>query len=628
MSGICGICEPGRELTANELTPMLDAITLSGTSRYKMQSGRSIVLGVAKRSSFQDTATTEGITVAADADLMDLSAAANALGIPSASARSMHPAELIARLYLSCGVDLLKFLHGGFSFALWDDKKRRLVMAIDRMGLKSLYWRREGSQLLLASRIGAIRAVQCDVPEANPTALMQFLLFSAVPAPLSSDRGTEKLRPGTCVVFEASAVVEQQYWDLEYPESGNRSVGYWARELREGIRAAVHRHLEGCGEESTGCFLSGGTDSSSVVAFASEKQHPAQSFSIAFEEAGFNEIEFARSTANCFHTNHHEKWVKTQDAVEALDKIIAYYQEPFANSSAIGSYYCAQLAREAGVTTLLAGDGGDELFAGNTRYARDKYFSLYQQIPAWLRGSAIEPLVSLLPLNGSKWSWPRKYVRRANIPNPRRILSYGFFFSLPPEQVFEDGFLQQVSMDTWLAIPERHFSRAKADCELNRILYLDVKMTLADNDLRKVGGTAELAGVNVRYPLLDERLAELSGCVPASLKLKGFEKRYIFKQAMKDILPDNVLHKKKHGFGVPLAQWLLRDPGMSTFVQDVLRDPRTRQRGIFRSSFFTRLMTLHQDQPNYYGEIIWYLVVLELWHRRHLEVRRERVDAT
>lgn len=628
MSGICGICEPGRQLEANELAPMLDAITLPEESGRKMQAGRSIALGVARRWNFQDIAAAEGITVAADADLVDSAAAANALGVPSASAVSMPAAELIARLYLRRDLEFLKFLHGGFSFALWDDKKQRLILAIDRVGVKSLYWRREGSRLLLASRIGAIRAAQSDVPEANPTALLQYLLFSAVPAPLSSDRGTEKLRPGTCVVFEGGTVAEQQYWDLEYPENGNRSVAHWSRELRERMRTAVHRHLEGCEEESTGCYLSGGTDSSSVVAFASEKHHPAQSFSIAFEEAGFSEIEFARTTANCFHTKHHEKWLRTQDAAEALDKIIAYYDEPFANSSAIGSYYCAQLARETGVTTLLAGDGGDELFGGNTRYARDKYFSLYQRVPGWLRRGAIEPLAGLLPLDGSKWSWPRKYIRRANIPNPRRILSYGFFFSLPPEQIFEDGFLQQVGTDNWLAIPEGHFRRAKADSELNRILYLDVKMTLADNDLRKVCGTAELAGVNVRFPLLDERLAELSGWIPASLKLKGFEKRYIFKQAMKGILPDKVLYKKKHGFGVPLAQWLLRDPGMSALVQDVLHDSRTRQRGLFQPAFFTRLMNLHREQPNYYGEILWYVVALELWHRRHLEVSRETVHAT
>jgi asparagine synthase (glutamine-hydrolysing) len=628
MSGICGICEPGRELSASLLAPMLDALALPGETGRETRVGHSLALGVARRWSFQQAAVVNGITVTADADLVDWLPPAQALSISPTDASSMPVAELIVRLYLRRGTDFLKLLHGGFSLALWDDKTQRLLLAIDRMGVKALYWRREGARLLYASRIGAIRAAQNDPVEANPTALLQFLLFSAVPAPLASDRGTEKLRPGTSLVFETGRVNEHQYWDLEYPESEDPSVARWSRELREGMRAAVHRHLEGCEQESTGCYLSGGTDSSSVVAFASEKHHPTQSFSIAFEEAGFSEIEFARTTANCFRTKHHEKWLAPSDAADALDKIIAYYDEPFANSSAIGSYYCALLAQEKGVGTLLAGDGGDELFGGNSRYARDKYFSLYQAVPRWLRRGLIEPIVGLLPLGESKLSLPRKYVRRANIPNPRRILSYGFFFGLPPEEIFEDGFLQQVGNGDWLAIPEGHFSRAKTGSELNRILYLDVKMTLADNDLRKVSGTAELAGVNVRYPLLDDRLAELSGRIPASLKLKGFEMRYIFKQAMKGILPEKVLYKKKHGFGVPLAQWLLRDPRMSSLMHDVMHDPCTQQRGYFRPDFFKRLIQLHEIQPNYYGEIVWYLVALELWHRRHLERSREIVHAT
>lgn len=628
MSGICGICEQGRELSTRNLAPMLDALTLPGEQERQEHASRSIALGVARRWDFQRVADLNGVSVAADADLVDFDPLAQALSISTAEAASAPVAELIARLYLQRGVDFLGLLHGGFSLALWDEKTQQLILGIDRIGVKSLYWRREGDRLLFASRVGGIRAIQRDPVDVNPTAILQFLLFSAVPAPISSDQGTEKLRPGTFLTFRSGIVVEHQYWDLEYPESDDQSVSHWSQELREGMRAAVHRHLDGCEQTTTGCYLSGGTDSSSVVAFASERHKPARSFSIAFEESGFSEIEFARTAAAAFHTDHSEKFLTPQDASNALDKIIAYYDEPFANSSAIGSYYCAVLAREKGVGTLLAGDGGDELFGGNERYATDKRFALYYSLPKWLRRGLIEPVVSLLPQDGSKLSLPRKYVRRANIPNPRRILSYGFFLSMPPEEIFEDGFLQQVGTQNWLGVPEEHFRRVRASSELNRILYLDVKMTLADNDLRKVSGTAELAGVNVRYPLLDDRLAELSGRIPVALKLRGFEKRYIFKQAMKDILPRKVLYKKKHGFGVPLAQWLLQEPRMRELVGDLMHDPHTRQRGYFRAGFVERLMNLHKEQPNFYGEIVWYLVALELWHRKHLGQSRETVHAT
>jgi asparagine synthase (glutamine-hydrolysing) len=628
MSGICGICEPGRELDARLLTPMLDALALPDESGREELSSLSITFGIARRWSFQQVAAVNSVSVVADADLVDFSLPAEALSIPVRDARSMSVAELIARLYLRNGMGLFKQLCGSFSFALWDEKTQRLCLAIDGIGVKSLYWRREGERLLFASRAGAIRTAQNTPPEVNPKAVLQFVLFSAVPAPMTSDLGMAKLRPGTFLMFERRGLVEKQYWDIEYPESANHSVSHWSRELREGMRTAVHRHLDGCEQASTGCYLSGGTDSSSVVAFASEKHRPTQSFSIAFEETRFSEIEFARTTANLFQTRHHEKFLTPVDATNALNKILAYYDEPFANSSAIGSYYCAVLAKEQGVNTLLAGDGGDELFGGNERYAADKRFAIYHLLPGWLRRGLIEPFANLLPDNDSKLSLPRRYIRRANMLNPRRYLSYGFFLSMPPEEVFEDQFLQLVGRNDWLGVPEEHFSRAKASSELNRMLYLDVKMTLADNDLRKVSGTAELAGVKVRYPLLDDRLAELSGRIPASLKLRGFQKRYIFKQAMKRILPSGVLYKKKHGFGVPLAQWLLQDPHMNELMQDLMHDSRTRQRGYFRADFFERLMGLHKQDPNYYGEIVWYLLALELWQRQHLERSREVVHAT
>lgn len=627
MSGICGICEPSRELDTRTLAPMLDALALPGESGSKMLAGPSITMGVARRWVFQNAAAFQQISVVADADLIDFSVPAVALSITTERAKSMLAAELIARLYLKYGLNLFEHLHGGFSVALWDEKSQRLCIAIDRIGIKTLYWRREGGRLLFASHAAAIRTAQTGPVEVNPSAVLQFVLFSSIPAPMSIDRAMEKLRPGTFVLFDGRTLAEKQYWDIEYPESENRSASHWARALREGMRTAVHRHLDGCEPSVTGSYLSGGTDSSSVVAFASEKHHPAQSFSIAFEEAGFSEIEFARTTAERCRTKHHEKFLTPTDATSALGKILSCYDEPFANSSAIGSYYCGVLAREAGVTTLLAGDGGDELFGGNERYATDKRFGIYHSVPNWLRRGVIEPFANLLPDNESKLSLPRRYIRRANISNPRRYLSYGFFLSLPAEEAFEDGFLDQVGRDNWLAIPDQHFSRAKATSELNRLLYLDLKMTLADNDLRKVSGTAELAGVNVRYPLLDHRLMELSGRIPAPLKLKGFQKRYIFKQAMKDILPSKVLYKKKHGFGVPLAQWLLQDQQMNQLMLDLVHDSKTRSRGYFKPKFFERLIALHKQQPGFYGEIVWYLLVLELWHRQHLDRSREAVHA-
>ena len=626
MSGICGIFELHREFSGRSITGMLESLALPGELGQTAHTGASCALGAARRWDFQRCAVVGDIVVAADADLLSRGDIATALSLSQETVSSTNVAELIARLYLERGEALFELLHGAFSFALWDIQKQKLLLAVDRMGMKVLYRRWEGSRLLFGSRISVIRAAQSASPEPDPRAILQFLVFSGVPAPLSSDRDVDRLSPGTYMRVESGRATEHRYWDLEFPEDGSRAASRWAGELREAMRVAVHRNLEGCTQEETGCYLSGGTDSSSVVAFTSEAFKPAQSFSIAFQESEFNEMDFARTAAARFQTRHFEKFLTAQDACNAIEKIVAYYDEPFANSSAVGSYCCAKLAHENGVTTLLAGDGGDELFGGNQRYERDKYFALYGSLPTWLRRGFIEPIVTRLPLNSGLLSLPRKYVRRATIPNPRRILSYNFFATTPSVEIFQPEFLEQTGVDHLLAIPERHFSRAKTSSELNRILYMDVKMTLADNDLRKVSGTAEIAGINVRYPLLDDRLADLSGRIPSALKLKRFEKRFIFKQAMKGILPDKILYKKKHGFGVPLAQWLLQNPRMSELVRDTLEDSTTRQRGYFRTEFVTRLKQLHTTQPSYYGEIVWYLVALELWHRTHIEKNRKTAD--
>jgi asparagine synthase (glutamine-hydrolysing) len=628
MSGICGICEPGRSLSPAGIKAMLAALSLPDETGQLAPGNDSVALGVSQRWHFQQVASIPGVRIAADAELFNRQELTKSLQGGTYDPAGLTSAELLARLYRERGVSFVELLDGVFSFALWDEVHRRLVLAIDRLGVNSLYWRKEGDRILFASRVGAIRSTQEAQATVNPAALVQYMLFSAVPAPMVIYQGIEKIRPGFCLVYEAGQIRQTRYWDLEYRESDNRDVAHWAHEVREGMRSAVHRQLADLAPEKTGAYLSGGTDSSSVVAFMNEYQSPVNTYSIFFAEAVYSEVGFARTTAKHFRANHHELSLTSRDTYDAIPKIMEYYDEPFANSSAIGAYHCARMARESGVTTLLAGDGGDELFAGNERYATDKRFALYQQVPAWLRKGVIEPIAALLPQNESHLSLPRRYVRRANIPLPRRIFSYHLLLSTPPEEMFEQGLLESAPPETWLDVAEGHFRSAVAESDLNRLLYLDVKMTLADNDLRKVLGTAELAGVRARFPLLDYRLAELSGRVPAALKMRGFEKRFIFKEAMREILPHNILYKKKHGFGVPVALWFLQDPRLETLVADVLTDSRTRQRGYFRPAFLDHLLRLHRGKDaHFYGEILWYLVALELWHRQHLERSLESVCA-
>ncbi len=484
MSGICGICQPGAAFSKADLEPMLSSLALSKDQCSKAVEGPSAALGVVQRWLGQEAAQVDGVRIAVDGDLLGADSLRKLLQDKGIVNEDVSQATLLARLYRLLGPQFVARLGGAFSLALWDDRAARLLLAIDRLGMKSLYWSREGDRLLFASRASAILTDLERPAEANPAAIMQYLLFSVVPAPHSAYRGIERLSPGFVLLYEDGQVHHKQYWDLEYAEEETENVDCWAERVREGMRAAVYRHLEGCVPETTGAYLSGGTDSSSIVAFMSERMPPVHTFSIGFPETRYNELGFARTTAGKFRTRYHEKCLAPADIREAIPRVTAYYDEPFANSSALASYWCARLARENGIEMMLAGDGGDELFAGNSRYAEDKRFSLYQSVPRWVRRDILEPIAGLLPQNDEWFRKPGRYIHRANIPNPRRIFSYGIFLSLPPEEVFEATFLKEAPPQEWMNTAERHFLAARASSELNRLLYLDVKLILVDNVLR------------------------------------------------------------------------------------------------------------------------------------------------
>src|SRR5712692_6599655 len=261
MSGICGICEPGRTLSPAGIKSMLAALTLTGETGQLAPGKDSVALGVSQRWHFQQLADIPGVRIAADAELLNRQELTKFLKGGDFDPASLTSAELLARLYRERGVSFVELLDGVFSFALWDEEHRRLVLAIDRLGVNSLYWRKEGERLLFASRVGAIRSTQEAPATVNPAALVQYMLFSAVPAPMVIYQGIEKRRPGFCRVYEAGQIRQSRYCDLAYRESGNRNVAHWAHEVREGMRSAVHHQLTDLAPEKTGAYLSGGTDS-------------------------------------------------------------------------------------------------------------------------------------------------------------------------------------------------------------------------------------------------------------------------------------------------------------------------------------------------------------------------------
>ncbi len=367
-----------------------------------------------------------------------------------------------------------------------------------------------------------------------------------------------------------------------------------------------------------GAFLSGGLDSSTVSGLqCRHRGEPTPTFSIGFGEAGYDEIPYARIAARHFSTDPHEYYVSPEDVTAALPKIAAAYDEPFGNSSAIPTYFCARLARECGVDLLLAGDGGDEIFAGNERYAKQKVFELYHAIPAPLARMLVNPWTRL---PGARRIPPLRklasYVDQARIPLPERMQTYNFLMRVAPTEVFTPDFLGQVNPDAPLDQMRRVWEEVGEGDTLDRMLYLDWKYTLADNDLRKVTHMAELAGAGVRYPMLDDEVVELSLRVPSRLKLRGTRLRYFYKSAMRDFLPREILHKPKHGFGLPFGEWLKTSVPLQQLVYGQLE--ALKGRGIVQDDFLDRLIETHRHgHASYYGTMLWVFAMLEGWLSSH-----------
>jgi asparagine synthase (glutamine-hydrolysing) len=530
-------------------------------------------------------------------------------------------AQWIAGLYLVHDDSFLHKLRGAFALAIWDQKNRTLLLAVDRFGIKRLCYAQTSSGIVFATQPSWILASRRVVKKVNLSAITDYLVYNVVPGPNTAFEGISRLTPGEYVLCTDNVASRKRYWDMRYPEDAQGSTPALADELSSRMEAAVRITSADLNLSKAGCFLSGGTDSSSIVGFLTQlHKTPANAFSIGFSEDRFNELEYARLAARHFQAHHVEGVLGPDDARGVIEKIVGAYDEPFGNSSAIPTYLCAKLARERGIETLLAGDGGDELFGGNERYVRNEIFHAYQKLPRPLRSWLIEPAVSYNPLKLNAVRKAQNYIRRSNTANPDRYCQWRLLQVFPPEVVLGTDMPFRNGHSDLLMVMRAHYNGAPASSELNRLLYVDVKMTLGDDDLPKVTRTAELAGLKVRFPYLDHELAEFTGRLPARLKVHNLEKRYLFKIAMRKLLPPAILRKKKHGFGLPIGFWLKSDPKLHGWAKDVLFDPTTYQRGYFRRDFIEKLFAnLQEDDTPYFGDLLWVFLMLELWHRRHVE---------
>jgi asparagine synthase (glutamine-hydrolysing) len=613
MSGICAVWrKAGADPAGAALASMADRLCLSAHDRTAHAvDGDAGVAVQARFPASQQLYRDARVLVACDADLLNEPELRAAVGLDD----HVGPATLLAALYQRHDEPFVERLRGAFSVVVWDVAEQRMLAAVDRFAVKRLAWYDDGKSLVIASRVDAVRAAAGERP-INPRAIANVVNFSANLGPETIFSGIRRLGPGAMVRATRHETRVVTYWDMQYAGDARASEDDLARQLDEVVDESVKAHCSGAAADTLGAFLSGGTDSSTVVGMMTRALGaPVNAFSIGFEEQPFNELEYAEIAAAKFGAAHHTYLVSARDCFGALPAIVDSFDEPFGNSSAIATYFCTRLAAAHGVTTLLAGDGGDELFGGNERYATEQIFAIYQAVPAYLRRGVIEPL-SAIPLDVGLMRRARGYIRRAKLAGPERMFSFNFLRTYAADAVFTPEFLRALDDYDVLAIPAGHYARASASDHLDRLLYVDMKITLADNDLPKVTCMAELAGTQARFPFLDRHVAEFSTRLPARLKVKGFKKRYLFKRAFRGLLPAEIIQKKKHGFGIPVATWIKSDRQMRELARDTLGSSSFRDRGYFRPEIVEDLFRKHDvTESPYYGDILWTMLMLELWHR-------------
>lgn len=529
--------------------------------------------------------------------------------------------QRIIESYKRDGLGFLEQMRGSFRLVLWDSNSQRLVLAVDPFATRPLYYWLDREKILYSPRMSAFAEVDGFVREIDPNAIYFYLNHSFIPGPYTIFCGVKRLEPGESLVWENRGHSVRRYWDMTYPEEAGVTEEDVCAKIRTAMDNSVRFHLRDLEQEGVpfGAFLSGGVDSSTLLGLmgCSTGQH-VKSYSVGFNEEVYNEIYYARIAAACFRSEAHEYFVQPDEALEALMRLGQEFDEPFGNSSAIPTYFCLKMARDSGVKVMFAGDGGDELFGGNERYATERTFELYHDFPSWIR-RPIDALAPMLP-GSFPWRKVRNYVQKANQPVADRFFAYQLYMRDHAEVFFTDDFRSSIHMDFPLAVPREHYRRSGNANALNRLLYMDLKLAIADNDLFKVNRMAESLNMLVRYPYLDKQVGIMSGKIPAHMKVKGWKKRYIFKKAYEKFLPQEILTKTKHGFGLPTGDWLRSHAGFRDLARSLLLDARSLSRGYFKRKAMEDLLTLHDGETSsYYGSHIWNFMMLELWHRFHID---------
>jgi asparagine synthase (glutamine-hydrolysing) len=533
--------------------------------------------------------------------------------------RSRTDTEVMLAAYREWGVECLARFRGMFAFALWDAPRRRLFVARDRVGKKPLHYWRDRDGLAFASEPKAFLGDPSFRPEPDPQALSAYLTYQYVPSPLSAFRGVHKLPPAHYMVIEDGRVTIDRYWKLSYARKRHLSEDDACGELLDRLREAVRLRL--ISDVPLGAFLSGGVDSSAIVALMAEQSGDrVKTFSIGFDEKEFDELPYARLVAERYDTEHHE-FIVRPNATEIFPHLVWHYNEPYADASGIPTYYLSQLARRH-VTVALNGDAGDENFAGYRRYITAAPGQRFDRLPSAVR-RAVAGVARAAPAPAQSDSLvyrSRRWLRRiSDTPEGRYSRKMTIFDRDLRLEVCTPAFVAATGGAAGPQFLAEAFAASDALDMVDAQLDIDVNYYLSDCLLVKVDIATMAHGLEGRSPMLDHEFMEFAASLPSELKLRGSATKYIFKRAVRDLLPAEIIDRPKKGFSVPLGVWFRED--LRELSADLLLDGRLAQRGYFKPEAVRRMLEEHWRGTGEWQNQLWSLLMLESWHRMFIDER-------
>jgi asparagine synthase (glutamine-hydrolysing) len=524
--------------------------------------------------------------------------------------------EAIVHAYDQYGTDCPNHLRGMFAFAIWNERTQELFLARDRVGKKPLLYAHVNGDLIFGSEFSALLLHPDISRDIQPEALDYYLSFMCIPAPFTAYRAIRKLEPGHWLRWRKGQIELQRYWQPDFTkklEIGEEEAGERTVEV---LRDAVRVRL--MSEVPLGAFLSGGIDSSAVVALMSqESSEPVKTFSIGFDEQDFSEIHHARRIAQHVGADHHE-FIVRPDALEVLPTLVEHYGEPYADSSAVPTYYVAKETRKH-VTVALNGDGGDESFAGYQRYLAMGLSEKYRRVPSFLRESVIKQTVNRIPTSPMKRSRVKSAKRLLDAVSLPRVDRYTRWVSVFNEEtkrpLYSDFFREQTRAANATGLLGEWFKRANGIIDA---MLLTDQMTYLPNDLLvKVDIAAMAVSLEARSPFLDHHVIEFAASLPQNLKLRGLTTKYVLKKALRKLLPNENLNRSKMGFGVPVGHWFRGK--MQPFLREVVLSEKASRRGLFKPEGVRQLIELHLRGERDYSQQLWTLLMLELWFNRFID---------